>query len=274
MLSSPPQSVPSPTDRAEPRYRQRMRCKRLMFFRRTTLFWTVFITGIVGSGCQPANPPAQRPDGVDEPVSMAQPAAIPALLQSGANGAGVGGHALAAEVRYVADRVIKSNDANGLPFLIVDKTNAQVVAFDAEGRFVQSSPVLLGLAKGDDSAPGIGERRIADIRPEERTTPAGRFVAELGENDRGEDILWVDYDNAVSMHRLRAVKASDNRAQRLASESTADNRISYGCINVHADFYDGVVKRLFAPRDGIVYVLPETRPIETLFSKATGTASR
>ena len=30
-------------------------------------------------------------------------------------------------------------------------------------------------------------------------------------------------------------------------------------------FYDDVVKRLFAPRDGIVYVLPETRPVETLF---------
>ena len=177
-------------------------------------------------------------------------------------------------MRYVADRVVRSNDANGLPFLIVDKTNAQVVAFNAEGRFVQSSPVLLGLARGDDSAPGIGERRIADIRPEERTTPAGRFVAELGENAQGEDILWVDYDNAVSMHRLRAVKASDNRAQRLASETAADNRISYGCINVHAAFYDGVVKRLFAPRDGIVYVLPETRSIETLFLKTTETASK
>jgi hypothetical protein len=239
-----------------------------MLFRRTTLSWAVCITGIVGSGCQPADAPAQRTDGVDESAPLARPAAIPTVLQSAASGADPSGHELAAEVRYVADRVVRSNDANGLPFLIVDKTNARVVAFDAKGRFVQSSPVLLGLARGDDSAPGIGERRIADIRPEERTTPAGRFVGELGENDRGEDILWVDYDNGVSMHRLRAVKASDNRAQRLASETAADNRISYGCINVPAAFYDGVVKRLFAPRDGIVYVLPETRSIETLFIKA------
>jgi hypothetical protein len=245
-----------------------------MYAHRTILSWAVCITGIVGSGCQPANTPAQRTDGIEEPVPLARSAAIPTLSQRGGNGADFGGHELAAEVRYVADRVINANDAKGLPFLIVDKIHAQVVAFDAEGRFVDSSPVLLGLARGDNSVPGIGERRIADIRPEERTTPAGRFVAELGENDRGEDILWVDYDNAVSMHRLRAVKESDNRAQRLASATTADNRISYGCINVHADFYDGVVKRLFAPRDGIVYVLPETRPIETLFSTATETASR
>lgn len=245
-----------------------------MLLRRSTLSWVVCITGIVGAGCQPANNPSPRAERVDESVPLAQPAVLPTLFQSGATGADFGGQELGAEVRYVADRVVRSNDANGLPFLIVDKTNAQVVAFNAEGRFVQSSPVLLGLARGDDSAPGIGERRIADIRPEERTTPAGRFVAELGENAQGEDILWVDYDNAVSMHRLRAVKASDNRAQRLASETAADNRISYGCINVHAAFYDGVVKRLFAPRDGIVYVLPETRSIETLFLKTTETASK
>jgi hypothetical protein len=244
-----------------------MRFKALMLFRRTTLSCAVCITVIVGGGCQQANTPAPRTQGVDESAPIAQPAAIPTFLQSGTNGADFGGHELATEVRYLADRVVKSNDADGLPFLIVDKINAQVVAFDAEGRFVQSSPVLLGLARGDDSVPGIGERRIADIRPEERTTPAGRFVAEFGENDQGEDILWVDYDNAVSMHRLRATKASDNRAQRLASTTADDNRISYGCINVYAAFYNSVLKRLFAPRAGIVYVIPETRSIETLFSR-------
>jgi hypothetical protein len=251
-----------------------MRFKRLMLLRRTTLSWAVCITGIVAGGCQPANTPLPGTQGVDASGPLAQPAVLRTLSLNRPKGADFGDHEPAAEVRYVADRVVDSNDAKGLPFLIVDKTNAQVVAFDADGRFVQSSPVLLGSARGDDSAPGIGERRIADIRPEERTTPAGRFVAELGVNDQGEDILWVDYDNAVSMHRLRTVKASDNRAQRLASKTAVDNRISYGCINVHAAFYDGVVKRLFAPRDGIVYVLPETRSIETLFSKTTETPTR
>ncbi len=91
--------------------------------------------GIVGSGCQPANPSAQRTYGVYESASLAQPAVVPSLLRSAPNGADFGGQELAAEVRYVADRVVKSNDANGLPFLIVDKTNAQVVAFDAGRRF-------------------------------------------------------------------------------------------------------------------------------------------
>ncbi len=186
-------------------------------------------------------------------------------------GADFGGLEMTAGVRYVANRVTQSDDAHGLPFLIVDKTNARVMAFDTRGRLIGVSPVLLGLARGDDSVPGIGDRRLADIRPEERTTPAGRFEAELGENTHGDDILWVDYDNAISMHRLRSVKASEHRSQRIASATAADHRISYGCINVPAAFYDTVVKRLFAPRNGVVYVLPETRPIETLFLRTSKT---
>ncbi len=169
------------------------------------------------------------------------------------------------EVRSVAERAIAFGDAGGLPFLIVDKTSARAFAFDSQGRFIGDSAVLLGSAHGDDSVPGIGERPLSKILAQERTTPAGRFSAELGENNHGEDILWVDYDNAVSMHRVRPVKASERRLQRLASVTAADNRISYGCINVPASFYDDVVKPLFAPRNGIVYVLPETRSVETLF---------
>ena len=169
------------------------------------------------------------------------------------------------DARSVADWAVDSRDHGDLPFIIVDKVAARIHVFDADGRERASSPVLLGLARGDDSVPGIGEKKIADIRPEERTTPAGRFVAEMGENAKGEDILWVDYDAAVSMHRVRPTVKSERRLQRLASATAADNRISYGCINVPAAFYDRVVKPLFAPRDGIVYVLPETRPVRTVF---------
>ncbi len=245
-----------------------------MLFHRAVLASAICAVAIFGGGCQPAKDSALAKVGGSEPISTASLDVAPAPLPTITKGADFGGLELTAGVRYVADRVVNSDDAHGLPFLIVDKTVARVVAFDAGGRLIGISPVLLGLARGDDSVPGIGERRIADIRPEERTTPAGRFEAELGENTHGDDILWVDYDNAVSMHRLRAVKASQKRLQRLASATAADNRISYGCINVPAAFYDSVVKRLFAPRNGIVYVLPETRPIETLFSQTSKTVSR
>ena len=180
-----------------------------------------------------------------------------------------------ADAQTVAAWAVAERDTHGLPFLIVDKRRATVSAFDASGRLLGSAPALLGLARGDDSVPGIGERKIADIRPHERTTPAGRFAAELGSNAGGEDILWVDYDAAVSMHRVRPVKAAERRLERLASATPADNRISYGCINIPAAFYDDVVKPLFVPRNGIVYVLPDTKPLAAVFGAAlTRTAHR
>ena len=168
-------------------------------------------------------------------------------------------------VRRVADWATAAVDAGGLPFLIVDKSGARLWAFGPDGHGHGNAPVLLGLAHGDGSVPGIGARPLAAIRPEERTTPAGRFLAETGRNLRGEDIVWIDYDAAVSMHRVRATDPRERRLQRLASPSAADNRISYGCINVPAAFYDGVVRPLLTGGRAVVYVLPEQRTLGAVF---------
>jgi hypothetical protein len=170
------------------------------------------------------------------------------------------------DVRTVADWVAASHDNGAAPFLIVDKRNATVFVFDAQGRNVAVSPVLLGAARGDDSVPGIGERKISEIQPHERTTPAGRFVAEPGRNVQGEDIVWIDYDAAVSMHRVRANNPRERRLERLATPTAADNRISYGCINVPAAFFDAHVSPIFAAgKQAIVYVLPEVRSLRDVF---------
>ncbi len=81
--------------------------------------------------------------------------------------------------------------------------------------------MLLGSARGDDSVPGISERELAEITPEERTTPAVRFAMEPGVDASGEDIFWVDYATAVSMHRVRATNRSERRLQRLATPTAA-----------------------------------------------------
>ncbi len=173
--------------------------------------------------------------------------------------------------RKVADWALTSGDADGLPFLIVDKPAATLYVFDAKGRLAGSSPVLLGLAHGDDSVPGIGERPMARIRPHERTTPAGRFLAERGVNAHGEDIMWVDYDDAISMHRVRATNPKERRLERLRTPTIADNRISYGCINVPRRFYERRVVPAFSRGHAVVYVLPETRSVREQFGLgATG----
>jgi len=58
---------------------------------------------------------------------------------------------------FFADWVIASGDSHGLPFVIVDKKNAEVLVFYPDGRLRGTAPTLLGLARSDDSVPGIGQ---------------------------------------------------------------------------------------------------------------------
>lgn len=170
------------------------------------------------------------------------------------------------EVDQLAGWVRATGDNQRLPFVIVDKKRARVVVFQSDGVLRGSTPALMGAARGDQTVPGIGERPMASIRPEERTTPAGRFMAELGHNIKGEDIVWVDYDAAVSLHRVRATNPTERRLQRLASATPLDNRISYGCINVPQAFYESVLTpALRGSKRAVVYVLPETRPLSAVF---------
>jgi hypothetical protein len=170
------------------------------------------------------------------------------------------------DARHFADWVVDSGDNRSLPFAIVDKVGARVYVFNADGRLRGAAPALLGLARGDDSVPGIGELKLSAMRPWERTTPAGRFVASLGHRSGGEEILWVDYHDAISMHRVINTNPRERRPHRLATPTVADNRISYGCINVPIKFYDKVVSPTFTGTNGIVYVLPETKAIRKVFA--------
>jgi len=145
------------------------------------------------------------------------------------------------------------------------QTNAKIFVFDASGRIRGAAPALLGLARGDDTVPGIGDRPLSSVRPDERTTPAGRFVAQRGMSTRGVDVVWVDYDSGVSLHRVVTNNPRERRLERLATPTPADNRISYGCINVLDAFYNNVVNPSFTNTNGIVYVLPETRPVRWVF---------
>ncbi|WP_192872206.1 hypothetical protein [Pseudomonas congelans] len=170
------------------------------------------------------------------------------------------------QARDTANWVVDSGDNQGMPFIIIDKMQARVLVFDALGRLGGSASALLGLAVGDDSVPGIGQRKLSSILPHERTTPAGRFVASLAPNLKGEEILWVDYQNAIAMHPVVTSNPKEHRAERLASSRLQDKRISYGCINIPADFYLSHVSPAFSGTNGVVYVLPETRSNASVFT--------
>lgn len=175
------------------------------------------------------------------------------------------------DVVRVAAWAVREADNGPHAFAIVDKRRAQVYVFEPSGRLLGTSPVLLGYAAGDHSVEGIGDKAIEDIKPHERTTPAGRFESQPGRNMGGEDVVWVDYDAAVSMHRVRATNPKERRLERLATKTPADNRISWGCINVPVAFFDEKVWPHVGQGRGIVYVLPEREPLTAFFPAAAAT---
>jgi len=169
------------------------------------------------------------------------------------------------EVQRVASWVSGSKDNRGMPYLIVDKANARVFVFDAHGRLLGADAALLGMGKGDRSVAGIGDRKMSAIRPEERTTPAGRFKASLDHDVHGHEILVIDYAASISLHAVVKGTPLERRAERLASATSDDNRISFGCINVPLKFYKTVVSPTFTHTFGIVYILPEMSPASEFF---------
>jgi len=170
------------------------------------------------------------------------------------------------EARQVANWALYTGDNKGKSVVIVDKREAKVYLFSPKGELKGATPALLGLARGDHTVPGIGDLPLSQVTPEMRTTPAGRFVAEAGINTHNEDIVWVDYNAAVSMHRVRPTVKSERRLERLASATSDDNRISYGCINLPVAFYEKVLSPTVRGGGGaIIYVLPETQTAAALF---------
>lgn len=161
--------------------------------------------------------------------------------------------------------IAATGDNGGRPFVIVDKLAADVFVFAPDGSLQGAAPVLVGETPGDDSAAGVGDRDLGAISPEERTTPAGRFVASFGAASGHRTVLWVDYVTAISLHPVITTNPAEHRLERLRSPAVEDRRITYGCINVPKAFYRDVVLTTFAGGSGVVYILPDTKPLQDVF---------
>jgi hypothetical protein len=171
------------------------------------------------------------------------------------------------DATYVAGWVIDNSDNHNQPFAIVDKRGARLYLFSAGGELTGVTSVLLGLAPGDEAISDIAKRAPSSLTPSERTTPSGRFASQPGHNDKGEDIVWIDYDASLAIHRLRPAPPSERRAERISSPRNDDKRISYGCVVVPVPFYDQFIAGSLGRNHGVVYVLPETRSVQEMLGE-------
>jgi hypothetical protein len=175
-----------------------------------------------------------------------------------------------AETRDLVAWILATADHRGRAFALVDKKSARLYVFTPHGRLAGSSAVLLGVAVGDRSTPGVGELAPARIPIEDRTTPAGRFATEPGINLDGDAVIWFDYDAGLAIHRLRPDAAERARSRRLAAEDPQAHRVSAGCVVAPVAFYESVVMRWLGHTRGTLYVLPEVEPVGAVFSGMDG----
>ena len=174
------------------------------------------------------------------------------------------GQDVSGTVIELAGWVVTARDSQGYPFAIIDKAAAQILVFGGDGRLRGAAPGLFGSAIGDHTAPGIAGLALREIPGRDRTTPAGRFVGGYGPSIDAGRVLWVDYDSAVSIHPTATGVPAERRAERLASPSPDDNRVTHGCINVSPEFYERIIRPTFE-RGGVFYILPDAASIAETF---------
>ena len=174
------------------------------------------------------------------------------------------------DARRMADWVVARHDNGRMPFIVLDKRDARLYVFQPNGELIDQTPVLLGAAHGDETYPGIGDVPIAQVKPYQRTTAAGRFVTRPGLDADRTDVVWLDYDAALAMHRVINKVKSEHRLQRIASPNPKVRRISWGCINIPIAFFDSYISPVFGKRQGVTYVIPERKSFAEVFENNGG----
>ena len=174
------------------------------------------------------------------------------------------------DARRMADWVVSRHDNGRLPFIVLDKRDARLYVFQPNGQLIDQTPVLLGSAHGDETYPGIGDVPIAQVKPYQRTTAAGRFVTRPGLDADHTDVVWLDYDAALAMHRVINKVKSERRLQRIASPNPKVRRISWGCINIPIAFFDTYISPVFGKHSGVTYVIPERKSFAEVFEANGG----
>ena len=152
--------------------------------------------------------------------------------------------------------------------VFVDKPNGRIFIFDADGKPILDKKVLIGLAKGDLY---VGNNDL----PQNRITPAGLFGIKIidaakggsakktaGDYDFGKVFALEDPDAVVTIMHSVWLKEKDaaQRQAALQSESAADSRYSFGCINIDKGTYKYLLDNFQTQMDGAkMFVVPDNQ---------------
>jgi hypothetical protein len=151
------------------------------------------------------------------------------------------------------------NKGNGSAFIVVDKPNQMLYAFNKDGVLIDKAVTLTGKAIGDvRDKMGLSPWEVPAAK---QVTPAGKFTGKFQlSKDYGSIIAMEETREGnkavLAVHRVALHNTSQNREGRMASPTVEDNRISQGCVNVPSQFYDSVLAPNFQGESQI-YVMPD-----------------
>ena len=174
---------------------------------------------------------------------------------------------LSQQVKDTASHVVQTKDNDGKPFIVADKMSGNITLFDANGKVLTTAPALYGSEVGDT------------LQGTNRQTPAGRFTLTYSKDDKSLGDMQVldgvsmqdgNTNYVWAIHRVINPKG-ESRLNRLSSKTASDNRISNGCINVPAEFFNKYLDKQF---DGVLYVLPETANFDGILFDNTTVSDR
>ena len=229
--------------------------------------------GLFSKKAKPAPPPPPAPVAVVVPVVPVEPPPPPPPIPLEFSGIQTAAampapmdrlQSASKEVLDTVQWVGATKNNEGLPFVVVDKVNARVYAFTPAAQLKATAPVLLGAGTGDMMLVSP-DAPMSAIPPQKRITPAGRYPSRLVIDNHGKVVLLVDGPNLITMHVVAKGTPTQRRAERLASVTSDDNRVSFGCINVPPAFFATVLDPDFRPAQGVVYILPEKQAAARLF---------
>jgi hypothetical protein len=147
----------------------------------------------------------------------------------------------------------------GKGFIIADKPNGMMHMFNADGSHFLSDPTLYGKDKGDV----LG--KVSSLSGGPKITPAGKFTLQAAEAKYAGGVSLnlvesLDETGYIAIHAADVSTPSERRLARLATETTEDNRISYGCINTaHATFINKIAPKIDNFDGGLIFVLPDAK---------------
>jgi hypothetical protein len=160
-------------------------------------------------------------------------------------------------------------------FMVADKPNGMMHIFKEDGSHALSDPTLYGKDIGDVLD------KVSSLEGGPKITPAGKFTMKESPADyAGKTSLILveskDHTGYVAIHAADTSTPSENRLGRLASATTEDNRISYGCINTKHDTFINKIKPNISNLDGgLIFVLPDaTETTAEMFKPETKVVER